>query len=242
MARLDESDDEDFYAAPRFVTHIDDYAIDSLKDFYQTEFQTLLAGSTDKNKKLNVLDLCSSWISHLPTDNIPYGRVTGVGMNDEELRANPQLTDHICQNLNKNPLLTSLEDASYDVVCNVVSVDYLTDPLAVFTEMHRLLRPGGIALISFSNRCFATKAVNIWLRSDDIGRLSIVGSYFHYAEGEWSEIVALDIKKRLKVPEKPGNMEMFRNPSLGYAWMSTVSEVNKVNGGDPMFVVKGTKK
>ena len=43
-------------------------------------------------------------------------------------------------------------------VCNVVSVDYLTRPREIFRETHRVLRPGGRAIMSFSNRCFQTKA------------------------------------------------------------------------------------
>lgn len=38
-----------------------------------------------------------------------------------------------------------------------MSVDYLTKPIEVFQEMHRCLKPGGVAIMSFSNRCFPTK-------------------------------------------------------------------------------------
>ena len=49
------------------------------------------------------------------------------------------------------------EDNSFDVITNAVSVDYLAKPLEVFREMHRCLKPGGQAIMSFSNRCFPTK-------------------------------------------------------------------------------------
>ena len=96
-------------------------------------------------------------------DDVKYGRVVGVGMNEQELAANQALTSYVVQDLNENPSL-QFEDDSFDVVCNVVSVDYLTQPLEIFREVHRILRPGGISLMSFSNRCFPTKAVAMWLQ------------------------------------------------------------------------------
>jgi len=235
MARMDGTEDARFYEQPRLVTHIDDDAIAALTDYYRREFQ-----SVGNGKPLRILDLCSSWISHLPTD-IEYDRVVGVGMNQQELQANPQLTEFVVQDLNAKPSLHQFADASFDVICNVVSVDYLTKPKEIFQEMHRLLRPGGVALISFSNRCFATKAVAIWLQEDDIGRLSIVGSYFHYSDRPWKRIEALDLKEKLEAPARPPLSQMFAQPAVGFAWMSSASAVAKTNQGDPMFVVKGIK-
>jgi len=233
LNRLDNSDDSAFYEEPRFVTHIDDGAIASLKKYYQEEFTQLNKDSLD------VLDLCSSWISHLP-ENMKYGKVVGVGMNEKELAKNNQLTDFVVQNLNDNPDMSQFDDNSFDVVCNVVSVDYLTKPLEMFQEMSRILRPQGISLMSFSNRCFPTKAVAMWLQADDIGRLTIVGSYYHYS-AKWSSIEALDLKETQQLPDRPSAGEVFKNPSSLSAWMTVASEVSKNNQGDPMFVVKGVK-
>ena len=163
MNRIDNTDDEAFYSEPRFVTHIDDYAIQSLTEYYREELTKISrrkmdgsAGSEDG--KVDVLDLCSSWISHLPdADDVPLGRVVGIGMNEKELEANKALTEYYVQNLNLDPSLDQFDDETFDVVCNVVSVDYLTRPQDVFKETYRVLRPGGYALISFSNRCFPTK-------------------------------------------------------------------------------------
>ena len=212
LRRMDESDDERFYDQPRFVTHIDDAAIASLTEYYRDEFQRILQqekkkargddGSSGSGDAIDVLDLCSSWISHLPTD-VPLGRVAGVGINEAELAANQQLTEYHVQNLNKKPQLEQFTDNSFDVICNVVSVDYLTKPLEIFREMYRILRPGGVAIVSFSNRMFATKAVNVWLQADDIGRLSIVGSYFYHS-APWSLMEAWDLKPEpQKAPERP---------------------------------------
>jgi len=241
MGRLDNKDDSSFYDEPRFVTHIDDKAIESLTDYYREEMTKILNDNPDKTKKLDVLDLCSSWISHYPTDlEDKFGLVVGIGLNEEELERNDQLYMHYRQDLNKNPSLAQFPDNSFDIITNVVSVDYLTQPKAIFTEMNRVLRPGGSALISFSNRCFASKAIAMWLQADDIGRMTIIGSYFHYA-AKWSAIEALDVKPRLQAPERPSVGELFRNPSAGFAWASTASAVTGMNSGDPLFVVKGVK-
>ena len=241
MGRLDSSDDRGFYDTPRFVTHIDDRAIDALTDFYRAELATL---ALRKDGNVDVLDLCSSWISHLPDkteDVVPFGRVVGVGMNEEELAANEQLTEYYVQDLNEDPLLSRFDDNSFDAVCNVVSVDYLTQPREIFQEMHRILRPGGIALMSFSNRCFPSKAVAMWLQADDIGRMTIVASYFHYT-AKWDSIEALDIiPEKVNTPERPKLEDMLKDPARGWAWMNTAAAVNKANTGDPMFVVKGVK-
>jgi SAM-dependent methyltransferase len=233
LNRIDSQPDTVFYDTPRFVTHIDDSAIKSLTEFYREEF-------TSFNKdKLDILDLCSSWISHLPED-VSYGKVVGVGMNEKELEANKQLSDYFVQDLNTNPDLSRFEDNSFDVICNVVSVDYLTKPLEIFKEMHRLLRPGGVSLMSFSNRCFPTKAIAMWLQADDIGRLTIVASYYNYS-ADWRAVEALDIKEKLPLPERPPAFDVMKNPALLSAWMAAAGAVSKNNGGDPMFVVKGVK-
>jgi SAM-dependent methyltransferase len=234
LNRLDNSDDSVFYDQPRFVAHIDDSAISYLTKFYQQEFASL------NKESLDVLDLCSSWISHLPEDDIRYGKVVGVGMNEKELKANKQLTGFIVQDLNQIPSLSQFEDESFDVICNVVSVDYLTKPLEMFREMHRILRPGGISLMSFSNRCFPTKAIAMWLQADDIGRLTIVGSYYHYS-AKWTSIEALNIKEMLSLPPRPAVGDVMKNPSLVLAWTNAAAAVAKNNQGDPMFVVKGVK-
>lgn len=241
MNRLDSSDDVYFYDAPRFVTHIDDQAIESLTSYYRDEIKELY--EKKGKQKLDMLDLCSSWISHYPTEleDSHYGLTVGIGMNDEELVANKQLYMHYTQNLNINPSLSQFEDNSFDIVTNVVSVDYLTKPKEIFEEMHRILRPGGIALMSFSNRCFPSKAIAMWLQADDIERLTIVASYYHYS-AEWSSIEALDIKMpQVATPERPGFGEIMSNPSKAFAWANTAAAVAKMNSGDPMFVVKGVK-
>ncbi|KAF8034093.1 hypothetical protein BT93_C0391 [Corymbia citriodora subsp. variegata] len=173
--RDDVSPDSLFYKAPRFVTHIDDPAIAALTMFYSR----VLPPSNSPG--VSILDICSSWISHYPA-GYKQERIVGMGMNEEELKRNSVLTEYLVQDLNGNPELP-FEDNSFDIITNVVSVDYLTKPLDVFKEMSRILKPGGQAIMSFSDRCFWTKAISIWTSTDDTDHVLIVGSYFHYAGG-----------------------------------------------------------
>lgn len=161
--RGDPTDDARFYAYDRFVTHIDDRAIAAVTELYR---ELGLAG--------DVLDLCSSWVSHF--DPAP-ARLVALGMNAHELAANPAATDHVVHDLNADPALP-FADASFDAVTCCVSVDYLTRPLEVFDEVARVLRPGGLFVCTFSNRCFPTKAIRGWLSTDDRGRCAIVAAYF----------------------------------------------------------------
>ncbi|CAL9197946.1 unnamed protein product [Musa hybrid cultivar] len=182
--RFDESPDSLFYSEPRFVTHIDDPAIRALTKYYSEVFPP------SNSSGVCLVDLCSSWVSHYPA-GYRQDRIVGMGMNEEELKRNPVLTEYIVQDLNVNSKLL-FEDNTVDVITNVVSVDYLTKPIDVFKEMQRILKPGGLAIMSFSNRCFWTKAISIWTSTGDADHAWIVGAYFHYAGG-FEPPVAVDI-------------------------------------------------
>ena len=298
LNRLDNSVDTKFYDTPRLVTHIDDTAIQSLSDFYRETFTEYsrccmktspnnneMTAATTAIQQLDVLDLCSSWISHFPstststdsvennTDNnhpkFGYGTVVGLGMNQEELEANPQLTRYLVQDLNTVPNLHAFDDASFDVVTMTVSIDYLIRPLDVVQEIYRVLKPSGRAIISFGDRCFATKAVAMWLQADPLERITIVASYFHYAQYQqepqsqqqqdedattttnitnndivfrWNSIECYDLKDEPQdVPKKPSMQALLSNPSLGVAWMNTAAAVQKTNNADPLFVIQAIK-
>ena len=178
--RIDEGDDAEFYAPPRLVTHIDDAAIEALRGFYAS---VLPAGGT-------VLDLMSSWVSHLPGD-MEFAQVIGHGMNAAELAANPRLTRHFVQDLNRDPVLP-LGDAACDAALCCASVQYLTRPVEVFAEVRRVLRPGGLFIVSHSNRCFPTKAVAIWRALDWRRQANLVGVYLERAgfEGIAARVLA----------------------------------------------------
>ena len=173
--RLDESPDPEFYREPRFVTHIDEEAIAAVTQLYR---EWLPPGGT-------ILDLMSSWISHLPPE-VPYRSVVGLGLNAQELAANPRLDEFLVHDLNAQPVLP-LEDARFDAACICVSIDYLTDPVAIIRDIGRVVVPGAPLVITFSNRCFPTKAVAIWHQLSGAGQQKLVEHYFNEA-GNWHPI------------------------------------------------------
>ncbi|CAA9493601.1 MAG: hypothetical protein AVDCRST_MAG25-3502 [uncultured Rubrobacteraceae bacterium] len=181
--RYDETPDEVFYRTPRLVTHIDDRAIAAVTQLYREFFPP--GGS--------ILDLMSSWVSHLPAD-VSYGRVVGLGMNEVELRNNPRLDEYVVQNLNENPKL-QFGDAEFDGMGICVSVDYLIDPVTVLREAGRVLKVGAPIVITFSNRCFPDKAVAIWHQLDDRGHMQLVESYLREA-GNFANVRSLDRSPR----------------------------------------------
>ena len=181
--REDEAPDEVFYRAPRLVTHIDAGAIAAVTQLYRENFPP--GGA--------VLDLMSSWISHLPRE-AAYGRVAGLGMNAEELAANPRLTEWLVHDLNRDPRLP-YGDAEFDGAGLCVSIDYLTQPVAVLREAGRVLKPGAPLVITFSNRCFPTKAVAIWHQLDNAGHVALVARLLAEA-GNWEAVTTLDRSPR----------------------------------------------
>ena len=169
FTKQDTGDDLAFYETPRLVTHIDQAATEALADRYRT---LLPEGG-------RLLDLMSSWVSHLPVDRV-YGEVVGHGMNAEELAANPRLTRWFVRDLNRAPTLP-LQDNAFDAVLCCVGVQYLQQPLEVFRGVRRLLAPAAPFIISFSNRCFPTKAVAVWRALDTSGHATLVRLYLERA-------------------------------------------------------------
>lgn len=205
FSRADPSNDSSFYTIPRLVYHIDEPAVASLTQFYRNNIPP----------KSDILDICSSWVSHYPLE-FPkiMNKICATGMNPLELQFNDQLTGgYKAQDLNQNPTLP-YEDNSFDVVTCVVSIDYLTQPIAVLKEVHRVLRPGGKVIISQSNRCFPTKAIAMWLQQNDRQHLELINGYLQYAGGFQEPRQAFDITATL--------------PDGGYR--------------DPMFIVQATKQ
>jgi SAM-dependent methyltransferase len=174
-AREDESPDPGFYGFPRRVVHIDDGAIAALGRLYADVLPT---GG-------RLLDLMSSWRSHLPAD-AQFREVVGLGMNAEEMGDNPQLAKSVVHDLNRDPRLP-FGDAEFDGAMCAVSIQYVTHPVLVFRELHRVLRPGAPFVVSFSNRCFPTKAVAVWLGTTDHQHVMLVRSYFEGAGG-WRDV------------------------------------------------------
>jgi SAM-dependent methyltransferase len=181
--RYDETPDEEFYSVPRLVTHIDERAIAAVTQLYR---EHLPPGGA-------ILDLMSSWVSHLPPE-VTYSRVVGLGMNEVELKENLRLDEYMIQDLNVNPKLP-FRDGEFDGVGICVSIDYLTRPFEVMREVGRVLKAGSPAIISFSNRCFPDKAVAIWHQLDDRGHVRLVEEYLREA-GNFENVRGLDRSPR----------------------------------------------
>ena len=166
FSRINEYADAGFYIEPRLVTHIDDRAISVISDVYG---QTL-------NNGMKVLDLMSSWRSHVP-QNLKLESLVGLGLNREEMLQNPQLTDQVIHDLNRYPLLP-FADKEFDTVICTVSVEYLIYPFEVFREIARILKTGGYFMVTFSNRWFPPKVIKIWTELHDFERMGLVLEYF----------------------------------------------------------------
>ena len=204
--KLDDGNDLDFYDYPRLVTHVDNSFIDRLTSLYQEELQP----------NSRILDLMSSWVSHLP-EEMKFAHVEGHGMNEVELAKNPRLDHFFVQNLNQNPKFP-LENSDFDAVLITVSVQYLQYPEAVLSEIYRVLKPNGVVIISFSNRMFYQKAIAAWRDGTDTDRVNLVKRYFQSVDG-FSEPQVI-----IHQPPLTGLLQM-----MGMA------------GGDPFYAVLARK-
>lgn len=164
--RIDNTTDSEFYTTPRFIDHLDTVALTMLGSLHSDLIRP----------ESVVLDMMSSTNSHLD-DKLTLKKLTGLGMNGEELEANPRLDEVIVHDINRQTRLP-FADASFDAVLCSLSVEYLTSPAAVFSEVARILKPGGRFIISFSNRWFPTKAVQVWNNLHDFERMGLVTEYF----------------------------------------------------------------
>lgn len=169
--KLDPNNDREFYAYPRFVTHVDQAFIAQLTNLYRDRLKP----------QSRILDLMSSWVSHLP-EEMEFAWVEGHGMNGEELAQNPRLNHYFIQNLNQSPQFP-FADRDFDAVLIAVSIQYLEYPEAILSEIHRVLKPGGIVIISFSNRMFYQKAIAIWREGTDLSHVQLVKAYFQGLPG-----------------------------------------------------------
>lgn len=236
--RQDPSTDSQFYSSPRFVTHIDDRAIADLRDYYDTVLP----------RKGKILDFCSSWVSHYPTtieDAAARGdvQVVGLGMSKPELEANKVLNSgRLVIDLNVNPdIASALHDAKavdtaddstkLDASTNVVSTDYLIQPVAVLRSLRQVTKPQGTVHLTISNRCFPTKAISRWLRVGEEERLLMVGDFLHEAGWRRIEIVELSSGK-VAEGEQVAPPQGFQGLM---AWMG-------MDRRDPLWVVRAVNE
>eukprot|EP00927_Polykrikos_kofoidii_P085112 TRINITY_DN915_c0_g1_i8.p1 TRINITY_DN915_c0_g1~~TRINITY_DN915_c0_g1_i8.p1 ORF type:complete len:1170 (-),score=155.67 TRINITY_DN915_c0_g1_i8:121-3630(-) len=189
--RADESDDAAMYAIPRLVDHLDETSCASLQEMYRAVFSAVPHGFA-------VLDLCSSWTSHFPAELLDGARVVVHGLNQHELDRNVSATENHVQDLNKNAKLP-WDDNAFDFVTMALSVQYLTQPREVFSEINRVLKVGGMVVVAFSNRCFIDKTVNVWANEvyDGEGHAHIIHEYLTGScEDGWSGFASVDVSPR----------------------------------------------
>jgi SAM-dependent methyltransferase len=179
--RQDINPDSEFYRNPRFTQHIDVIAIEMVRNTYDRFL----------DDGMRVLDLMSSWQSHLP-HKTKLDQSIGLGLNEKELRRNPQLHDHVVHDLNEKPALP-FESDHFDVVTCTVSIEYLIYPLEVFDEIARVLKPAGTFAITFSNRWFPTKAIKIWKDIHEFERMGLVLEYF-IRSGKFKDLQTYSIR------------------------------------------------
>jgi SAM-dependent methyltransferase len=208
FARWAQEPDAEFYAMTRLVDHLDRTAIAQVGKLYA---RLIKPGA-------RVLDLMSSWKSHLP-DELETGAVVGLGMNEEELDANPRLTDRLVHDLNLDPRLP-YDDGEFDAVICTVSVEYLTRPFEVFTEVNRVLGNGGRFILTFSNRWFPPKVIRAWETAHEFERQGLVLEFFHRAGGF-------------------GNLETFSMRGLPRPQDDKYAD--RLADSDPIYAVWGSK-
>jgi SAM-dependent methyltransferase len=216
--REDETEDALFYSQPRFVAHIDEYAIAAVGEAYR---RFLVPGG-------RYLDLMSSWISHFPAD-MPVETLIGQGMNAQELAANKRLTGWFVQDLNRDPKL-DIPAESFDGVVVCVSVQYLTHPVEVFREVGRIIKPERPFIVAYSNRCFPMKAIRMWQMLDDLDKGRLVATYMDEA-GCFDDATIYDFSPR---------KTLFGVPRENEKLAQAVADGSLYT--DPLYVVVGNKK
>ncbi|GAB7358148.1 hypothetical protein MBLNU230_g0306t1 [Neophaeotheca triangularis] len=237
FSRQDPSSDDSFYSSPRFVTHIDDAAIASLREYYHANLP----------RKGRILDFCSSWVSHYPPEVERAAesgelQVMGMGMNKKELDANEVLNSgRMLVDLNVKANVAAaleeagveLEEGGLDASTCVVSIDYLTKPVEVLSSLREATRQGGSVHLAISNRCFPTKAVGRWLRVEEEERLAMVGDYLWFAGWRGIEIVELS---NGKISEEEKERGQAQGGLQGF--MSMMGMASR----DPIWVVRAVKE
>jgi len=179
--KKDNHPDTSFYKTPRLVQHIDDTAIQVVKDLY---------GQLLKSD-MRILDLMSSWQSHIPS-RLRFEKLTGLGLNKEELDKNEVLDDRVIHDLNADVILP-FENNEYDALICTNSIEYLAHPESVFDELFRVLRPGGLAVMTFSNRWFPPKVIRIWEELDEYERMGLVLEYFQ-KNGKFKDLETYSVR------------------------------------------------
>ena len=169
--REDETENSLFYVQPRLVVHVDDLATRAIATYFERVLPQCGV----------ILDLMSSWRSHIP-DKLRRKKLVGLGLNAVEMAENPALDQAVVHDINAEPKLP-FDDGYFDAVVITVSIQYIVKPVDVLADVNRVLKEAGSLHVVYSNRMFPTKAVAIWKTLDDAGRGRLIASYFKNSRG-----------------------------------------------------------
>lgn len=170
FARVDESDDAEFYRSGKYYDHFDWNLLAAVERIVRAH---------DIPDRPVVLDLMAGLHSHLP-GGVAATRVVGLGLDRDALERNPALDEVVLHDLNREPCLP-FPDGTFDLVLCVAAVEYMTRPVEVFREAARVLTPGGLYVVASSERASPRKAVRSWLEADVTQRVALVRSYLDRA-------------------------------------------------------------
>jgi len=214
FSRVDNGDDSLFYKKDRFVSHLDSLALSTVEK---------VIGELNVEDHPAILDLMAGWDSHIPPGLQP-SRVVGLGLNEHELKENKVLTERVIHDLNKEPVL-AFPANTFDVILNTVSVDYMTNPAEIFREVGRVLKPGGLFLVLFSNRFFPEKVVKAWQDAGGEERIILVEEFFTLAKCFDETTIFVSKGKPRPVDDKYAHLDIPSDPIYAvYA---------EKKGGDP---------
>ena len=99
----------------------------------------------------------------------------------------------------------------------------------VFAEVFRVLRPGGVFIVSFSNRLFYEKAISAWRDGTAYSRLQLVVQYFQCVEG----FTQPEVIRRLPAA---ANTQENKSP---LSWIMRL--LGLLSGSDPFYAVVAYK-
>lgn len=218
--KLDIADDVTFYDQPRLVHHTDEAFRRKVTQLYKQQIPANGA----------VLDLMSSWVSHLPND-VNYSLVVGHGMNAQELKKNRRLDRFFVRDFNRDPKKWSEQANTFDAVICCASVQYLQQPECVFAEILRVLKPDGVCIMTFSNRLFYSKAIQAWRNNSNFGRVSLIKQYFNCVQG----FTEPEVVKEMALPS-----EKFTGFAAVQANIKNI--LNVASQKDPFYAVLAHKK
>lgn len=202
--RIDADDDAVFYQKLRMVQHLDSSCRAQIRQLYA---ELLPARG-------QILDLMASWDSHLP--ETLQAQVTGLGMNASELDANPVLSTCVVHDLNRDPSLP-FADNSFDAIVCTASFEYLTQPDKIVSALAAVLKPGGLLVITFSNRWFPTKAVKIWSEIHEFERIGLVSETLQ-RNADFSELHTLSSRGLLRPQDDKYASELLLSDPVYALW------------------------